>query len=458
MTSDRLQPGRGASTDPEDEPQVLAPGGFPYVARMELDELLEQLIARARDVQQTQGRLRGLLRASRTVAAAVDLDEVLQHILEAARTLVNARYAAIGLVEQGRLVRFLYLGIDDEVAAAIGHLPEGKGLLGRLIDYPEPLRVPDIGSHMASVGFPNNHPEMRSFLGVPIQVGGRLYGNLYLADKQGNAEFSRDDEELVIALAATAGAAISNAALFAQSGRRQRWHAAMADLSTAVLTTDDADQALVTIMQRASQVAGCTGAAVGVPAEVAGHVRIATAEGAFADQIDAVSAVDGTIYGQAMVDRRTVVVSDLSTDPRTAERASPGVGATVAIPMLTELSADGVLFLCRAVGDPQFEAVDLEMLAAYAAHAALVLQLARSRRESEELRVADDRLHIAEQLRRDVLVRISRLSMDLAALAARTHDQALRDGLNARIADTDQVMKALRDAVFALQESAPANS
>jgi hypothetical protein len=111
------------------------------------------------------------------------------------------------------------------------------------------------------------------------------------------------------------------------------------------------------------------------------------------------------------------------------------------------------LFLCRAVGDAQFEAVDLEMLAAYAAHAALVLQLANSRRESAQLRIADDRLHIAEQLRGDVLVRISRLSMDLAALAARAGDPVLREGLYARIVDTDQLMKALRDAVFALQSS-----
>ncbi|HEU0240334.1 MAG TPA: GAF domain-containing protein, partial [Micromonosporaceae bacterium] len=212
MSSDPQETGEHGPLSADDEPNVLESEGFPYVARLELDELLEQLIARARDVQQTQGRLRGLLRASRTVAAAVDLDEVLHHILGAARTLVDARYAALGLVEQGRLVRFLHLGIDDDRVSAIGHLPEGKGLLGRLIDYPEPLRIPDVGAHVASVGYPEHHPRMRTFLGVPIRVGRRLYGNLYLTDKQHGAEFSRDDEELAIALAATAGAAISNAA------------------------------------------------------------------------------------------------------------------------------------------------------------------------------------------------------------------------------------------------------
>jgi transcriptional regulator with GAF, ATPase, and Fis domain len=180
--SPEVEGGRLARLDAEGEPTVLAPTGFPSVARLELDELLEQLIARARDVQATQGRLRGLLRANRLVAAAVDLDELLGHILEAARSLVDARYAALGVVEQGRLVRFLHLGMDEQTVAAIGHLPEGKGLLGRLIDYPEPLRLPDIGAHLASVGFPEHHPPMRSFLGVPIQVGSRIYGNLYLTD------------------------------------------------------------------------------------------------------------------------------------------------------------------------------------------------------------------------------------------------------------------------------------
>lgn len=438
-------------TDAEGEPQALAPGGFPSVARLELDELLEQLIARARDVQVSQGRLRGLLRANRLVAAAVDLDDVLGHILEAALTLVDARYAALGVVEQGRLARFLHRGIDQQTVAAIGHLPEGKGLLGRLIDYPEPLRLPDISAHLASVGFPEHHPPMRSFLGVPIRVGQRVYGNLYLTDKQGEAEFSRDDEELVIALAAAAGAAITNAALFDEARRRQQWQTAMAALSTSVLTSDDLDQALVAVMRHAASTAECVGAAVAVSAEQPGGVRVACAEGLFDDRAGTVSAVEGTIYGQAMVNRRTVIVADLSTDPRTADRAAAGVGPTVAVPMLTELAADGVLFLCRGVGQAQFDAADLEMLSSYATHAALVLQLARSRRDNEQLRIADDRLHIAEELRVGVMQRVSRLGLDLQGLAVRAVDPAICAGLQSRITDTDGIITALRNAVFTLQ-------
>jgi len=451
MAADSAAP-EGTRVGAEGEPQVLAPGGFPYVARLELDELLEHLIARARDVQATQGRLRGLLRASRAVAAAVDLDEVLHDILEAALNLVDARYAALGVVEQGRLVRFLHLGMDEQSVTAIGRLPEGKGLLGRLIDYPEPLRLPDIGAHMASVGFPNEHPPMRSFLGVPIRVGQRVYGNLYLTDKEDGAEFSRDDEELVIALAASAGAAITHAALFGESRRRQQWQAAMAALSTSVLTSDDPEQALVAVMHHAASTAGCAGAAVAVAAEELGQVRVAVAEGLFSDRAGTVSATEGTIYGQAMLERCTVVVADPSTDPRTADRAVARVGPTAAVPMLTELAADGVLFLCRGVGEPQFDAVDLEMLSSYAAHAALVLQLAASRHDNEQMRIADDRLHIAEELRVGVMHRVSRLGLDLQALAVRAADPAVRTGLQTRVADTDEIIIALRNAVFALQK------
>ena len=177
---------------------------FAQVARLELDDLLEQLVSRAQDVQDTQGRLRGLLRAYLAVARADDLDVVLRHVVEAARELVNAGYAALGVVSGGRLVRFVHTGMDPDVVARVGHLPEGKGLLGLLVDYPQSLRLRDIAEHVASVGFPEHHPPMRSFLGVPIRVADRVFGNLYLTDKQGADEFTADDEELVQALAAAA--------------------------------------------------------------------------------------------------------------------------------------------------------------------------------------------------------------------------------------------------------------
>jgi GAF domain-containing protein len=446
----------GAARDTDGAEAITEDDGFGQVRRLELDELLEQLIERARDVQATQSRLRALLRANQAVASAVELDDVLQHILDAARRLVDARYAALGVVDRGRLIRFLHTGMEEPTVTAIGHLPEGKGLLGRLIDFPAPLRLPAIGEHPSSVGFPEHHPPMRSFLGVPIRVGQRVFGNLYLTDKQGAAEFTADDEGLVTALAAAAGAAITNAGAIADSRRRQAWHASMAALSTAVLTSDDPDDAPNLILRYARAAVDCIGGSVAVPAAESGKVRVAAADGILAPYGRLVTDVEGTVYSSTMTQRRTVTIENLATDPRAGSRAPAEAGPCLSVPMLTELAVDGLLFLCRRVGEPPFDAIDIEMIETYAAHAALVLQLSRSRRDNELLQRADDRQHIAESLHHDVVQRLSRLGMDLQALAARVRDPRARAGLQAGVTDTDDIIRAIRTAVFALRsESEP---
>ncbi|MBM3674118.1 MAG: GAF domain-containing protein [Actinobacteria bacterium] len=149
------------------------------------------------------------------VASDLTLPVVLQRIVESARSLARARYAALGVIDpEGHLVEFLYAGLGADAAARIGHLPEGRGILGLLVNHPEPIRLRDLSEHPDSAGFPAHHPEMRSFLGVPIRVRDQVFGNLYLCEKVDATEFSKDDETLVIALAAAA--AVDNARLHAQ--------------------------------------------------------------------------------------------------------------------------------------------------------------------------------------------------------------------------------------------------
>lgn len=152
------------------------------------------------------------------IASELDLDVVLLRIAEAAANLVDARYAALGVLDDDgvSLARFVHTGISDDVAAAIGPLPEGKGLLGHLIADPRPLRLDDLSEHRSSVGFPPNHPPMRTFLGVPVLVRGAVFGRLYLTEKAGGTRFTQDDEDLVIALAAAAAVAVENARLHAK--------------------------------------------------------------------------------------------------------------------------------------------------------------------------------------------------------------------------------------------------
>ena len=138
----------------------------------------------------------------------------------------------------GTLEQFINVGMTPEQVELIGHLPEGHGLLGALIDDPHPIRVPMLSEHPRSVGFPAHHPPMASFLGVPIRVRDEVYGNLYLSN-QASGEFSEDDEQLVVALAATAGIAIENARLFAETLRRQAWTAASAEITAALVSADE---------------------------------------------------------------------------------------------------------------------------------------------------------------------------------------------------------------------------
>src|SRR5215204_4808392 len=159
--------------------------------------------------------LRQLLDAVLTVGSDLDLPAILERIVQAAVDLVDARYGALGVLDdtRTRLAQFVTVGLDDETYNAIGHLPEGHGILGLLIVDAKPLRLPDLREHPDSYGFPPNHPPMRSFLGVPIRVRDKVFGNLYLTDKTTAEVFTDVDEELCVALAAAAGIAIENARL-----------------------------------------------------------------------------------------------------------------------------------------------------------------------------------------------------------------------------------------------------
>jgi signal transduction histidine kinase len=169
-------------------------------------------------------QLRRLLDGVLTVGSDLDLHTVLDTIIAAAAELVDAQYGALGVLDESgtRLSDFITVGIDEAARQRIGHLPEGHGILGLLIVDPKPLRLPDLHEHPGSFGFPPNHPPMTSFLGVPIAVRGKVFGNLYLCDKHGGDVFTDVDEELAVGLASAAGIAIENA----------RLHARVADLAT----------------------------------------------------------------------------------------------------------------------------------------------------------------------------------------------------------------------------------
>jgi two-component system, cell cycle sensor histidine kinase and response regulator CckA len=173
--------------------------------------------------QMALGVARGLL-------GELDVEVVLEGVVEAARELTGAEYAALGVLEEPDhdgesgigLARFITVGVDDQTRLEIGTLPRGLGVLGELIRDPVPLRLADVSSHPHSYGFPSAHPQMRTFLGVPVFVGGRPFGNLYLTEKTGGEQFTQEDEEAIVTLAELAGVAIENARRYTETHERSQ--------------------------------------------------------------------------------------------------------------------------------------------------------------------------------------------------------------------------------------------
>jgi two-component system, NarL family, sensor histidine kinase DevS len=444
-----------------DDTNHLKPGigDIPFVtaARLELDELLDQLIERIRGVQQTQGRLRGLLRANLAIAQGVDLEAVLRHIVSAAKDLVDAGYAALGVIQDGQLTRFLHEGMSPELVAQIGDLPQGKGLLGELVDNPRPVRVSEIAGHRSSIGFPAGHPPMHSFLGVPIRVRDRVFGNLYLADKQGAAEFTQDDEEVVLALAAAAGVAIQNATLFVETRRRRDWQAAMTAVTTGLLQGADRDQALASLVSQARAASEAEGAAFTAPSSDAAGLHVSLAVGLLKEWHGTNASVEGALVEEVLTAREPVLIPDASRDTRTRRtiERTPGVGALMVAPVVGDRGVHGVLTLARGWHADTFTTADLQMMTAFAAHAALVLDMSGLRDDADRLRALEDRERIAVDLQRIVIRNLFALGLSLQGLAGRTSRADLRDGITSQVDEVDRIIRAIREAVFTTENDAP---
>ena len=183
-------------------------------------------------------RLRILVDAGIALSSELSLDALLQRIVETAAEATGARYAALGVIDRSgqTLERFLTTGVDPETHTAIGDLPRGRGILGVLIREARTLRLHDLADDPRSVGFPRNHPPMKTFLGVPIVLRGVAYGNLYLTEKQGDVDFSDEDEEFTQLLAAQAAVAIENARLYESSLRWVRQLESINEIGNAMVS------------------------------------------------------------------------------------------------------------------------------------------------------------------------------------------------------------------------------
>lgn len=424
------------------------------LSQLRLRELLLEVQDRIEQIVEGRDRLDGLIDAILAITSGLKLDATLRAIVHTAAELVDARYGALGVRGYDhRLVEFVYEGIDEETRHLIGSLPEGRGVLGALIEEPKPIRLDDISRHPASVGFPLHHPPMRTFLGVPVRIRDEVFGNLYLTEKADGQPFSDDDEVLVQALAAAAGIAVDNARLFEESRTREAWIEATRDIGTQMLAGADPAMVFRLIAEEALTLMAGAATLVAVPlddeapacevddlviVEVAGEISPAVKQ--------MTVAVSGTSIGGVFHDRT----------PRRFDRLDLAVdgpvepGPALVLPLRAADTVAGVLVALRSADEQPFSDKQLDMMAAFADQAALAWRLATAQRQMREVEILTDRDRIARDLHDHVIQRLFAVGRTLQGAAPRARVPAVRESIYSSIDDLQEIIQEIRSAIFDL--------
>ncbi|MCW2811298.1 MAG: Signal transduction histidine kinase [Friedmanniella sp.] len=408
-------------------------------------------------------RLERLLEANRSIVAALTLDEVLSRVVAAARETTGADYAALGVLgPDGGLEQFVHLGMDPGTVAAIGDLPKGKGLLGALIQDPRPIRLPVLGQDPRSSGFPEGHPPMSAFLGVPVRVREETFGNLYLANGPDGGVFSEQDERLAAALAANAGTAIANARLYEQSRYRQTWLEASAEITRRLAVARGGGVEVLEVIARAVlRLTSADVVTVVLPdPDDAELLRVVVAVGLAQAELTGLRYLaKGSLGQQVMQERRGRIRDDVDVSQGLPVHLRQFVNVTqvMALPLQGETSCHGAIVAGRVPRRP-FVAFDLDMAAGFASQTALALELLDARSSRERLAVLEDRDRIARDLHEHVVQRLFAAGMRLEGSLTRVQDPELRKRLWQTIEDLDGTIRQVRTSIFALHGSGPVAS
>ncbi|MCA4134929.1 GAF domain-containing sensor histidine kinase [Arthrobacter sp. M4] len=429
------------------------PGTAARVPGARIEDLLTDFLDRAGELLQAQQKMRSLLQAVVGVAEDLSLDTVLNRVVSSACRLVQAKYGALGVIGEDRtLSHFITVGIDDEQARLIGPRPKGHGVLGELISHAAPLRLHDLRAHPKSYGFPANHPPMTTFLGVPIRVRDVVFGNLYLTEKEDGGDFTPEDEDLAVALAAAAGVAIENARLFEDARRRASWLEASMEVTGSVMGRE-AEGGLDDIAARALQESGAQLALILVPASDA-YYRVAGSAGESALHVPAFLQPLDVPELKAVVE--TGSPASLGDSAQVLGRVgdASALGPLLAVELGAQGAHHGLLLLARASGDSSFPRTDVEMGAVFGSHVALALELARAHRLREQLAVFQDRDRIARDLHDVVIQRLFAAGLSIQSLRRFTTADPALERIDAVTAELDGTIRDLRNTIYSLRSSA----
>ncbi|WP_328224338.1 MULTISPECIES: sensor histidine kinase [unclassified Streptomyces] len=430
--------------------------GRPMAPQLRLDELLEGLQAQVEQVRAARDRVHTLLDAVLAIGTDLDLDVVLRRITESAVTLVDARYGALGVVgEEGKIRQFITVGMDEDTIRTIGHYPDGQGILGLLIKEPEPLRLADLGRHPDSVGFPEGHPPMTTFLGAPVRVRDQVFGNLYLTDKRGGAEFDDDDEAVLRTLAAAAGVAIDNARLYEDTRRRERWLSASSELTRSLLSGTDPDRVLYKVAATVRELSGADLVTLAVPFDGGDELVIEAADGEGAEQVQGLVLAATTLAAKVYHSNERITSGALSDEPQAGggSAAQIDLGPGFLLPLGGREDVRGVLQVANRVGGADFSDATMSMISGFADQAALALEIAEHRREAEHLVVLSDRDRIARDLHDLAIQRLFASGLTLNSVLGRVSDRPqVAERVQRVVDDLDDTIKTVRGTIYALHE------
>jgi len=382
---------------------------------------------------------RALLDAVLAISSDLDMHSVLDRIVVSACEITDARYGALGVLgDSGGLVDFITIGLTEDEHRAIGVLPRGHGILGLLIDHPEPLRLHHLQEHPKSYGFPANHPPMERFLGVPVRIRGTVFGNLYLTDKRDGEDFTEQDELLVDALATTAGFVIENARAYALSERRRGWLEASARLTEALQPPIDTEDALARIAFGARGVSGASVVAVLQRGDDTRHQLSAVAGDVGADLAAMVASLQQQVEQAARQ-------ADLLMVPQGDERT------VVLVPLRAHLASSGVLLVVLDGGRGSLGAEEAELLGSFADQASLALDRTQAISDRQDLILVSDRDRIARDLHDLVIQRLFATGLQLQGARRFAVNDEVIERIDKTVQDLDVTIRDIRSTIFGLQ-------
>ncbi len=401
-----------------------------------------------------------LLQLAIEISSDLELDPTLHRIISAALTLTGARYGAIGVWgSDGLLTSFVHDGMDDESVERIGHLPVGKGILGELRERTELLRLDDLTQHPASAGFPDGHPPMRAFLGIPIQIREQVFGSLYVADDRAGHSFSESDEVTAQALASVAAVAIDNARLFEATRIAALWTSASREITAAILSDGQHFRPLQLIAERVCELTEAEQAIVlfpddaDQPADEVDTLVVSAAVGRYADEVLGQRIpVDGSTSGSVFRSGEPLITETF----RKPIQAFTDVGERPAVvaPLCADGQSLGVLVVARNISAPRFGTEYLNLVGDFANHAAIALTIDRARHYAAELALLGDRERIAHDLHDQVIQRVFAVGLDLQGAIARIREPELAQRLSRSVDELQAVITEIRSTIFDLHHPA----